>query len=180
MFKVTVRGLDKLGEEFGTKIGEIQKKIPSALESVATEMINSLRESIAENVYDRYTPREYIRRTEGGKYPPLESKDYMEYSTSGSVLQFGYFPSGEHENKEWHERDKDDLIKWLQESHGRIPARPFWEIFLAQQETESVTAFAEGMKPFEVIVSDSERLDLSVFSMGGTSPIDELFDSETE
>lgn len=180
MFKVTVKGLDKLDKEFGTKINEIQKKIPSALEMVATEMINSLRDNITETVYERYTPREYIRRTEGGSYAPLESKDYMEYSTSGSVLQFGYFPSGEHENKEWHKRDKDDLIKWLQKSHGRVPARPFWEIFLAQQETESISTFAEGMKPFEVTVSDSERLDLSVFSMGGTSRMDELFDSESE
>lgn len=176
MFNVTVRGLDKLGSEFETKIDEIQKKIPSALEAVATEMINSLRDNISENVYDRYTPREYIRRTDGEAYPPLESTDYMEYSVRGNTLEFGYFPSGEHENSEWYERDGDDLIKWLQKSHGRVPARPFWEIFLAQQETESITAFAEGMKPFEVTVSDSERLDFSEFSMGGGSPIDELFD----
>lgn len=176
MFKVTVQGLEELDEELDGEVDKIQKQIPSALQLVGTEMINSLRESIKENVYERYAPREYIRRTDGDVYPPLESTDYMEYSVRGNTLEFGYFPSGEHENAEWYERDGDDLIKWLQKSHGRVPARPFWEIFLAQQETESVTAFAEGMKPFEVTVSDSERLDFSEFSMGGTSPIDELFD----
>lgn len=164
--KVTVSGIKEANDELQGQINGVQKKIPSALGLVATEMISSLRDSINENVYDRYEPKKYIRRTEGGRFPPLESKDYMEYSTSGSTLQFGYFPSGEHEIKGWHERDKDDLIKWLQESHGRIPARPFWEIFLAQQETECLTAFAEGMKPYEVSVSNGERVDLSVFSMG--------------
>ena len=112
MLKVTVQGLEELDEELDGEVDKIQKQIPSALQLVGTEMINSLRESIVKNVYERYTPREYIRRTDGDAYPPLESTDYMEYSVRGNTLEFGYFPSGEHENAEWYIRDGDDLIKW--------------------------------------------------------------------
>lgn len=178
MFRVTIQGLPTIEKDYKSQESKIRLAIPMALELVGTEMQNDLRRSIFEDVYQKYTPKGYERRTEGSGFEPLESYDYMAYSVRGASLDFGYFPSGEHSDERWYQRDGDDLIKWLQSPHQNIPARPFWDYFVEKQEIGALITFADGMKPYDVQIDSTERIDLSEFKISGASLIDELLDSE--
>lgn len=177
-FNVTVDGLDTIQPEFNALAGEISGKIPAALQYVGAEMKANLQTHIRLDWYDKYSPLAYERRTDNSQLgTPLGADENISVIVSGNTLNFVYLPSGEwHDEKgndDWHVRDYDELIVWLQHNHDAvqekekssseekgaskvesfiIPARPFWNYFVREQkEGGIIAAFRKGMKPYAVV-----------------------------
>lgn len=174
ILKITVRGANSIVKDVNEIIPDISAQAESALRIVGREMRESLSsEIIPREVYEKYQPVEYIRRSEDPSLgtplnavtsPPfgyLVERDGREMN-----LKFFYLPDGRHKVQEWHSRDEDTLIKWLQEGvpEKGIPPRPFWEIFLEEQSTDALHTFAENMKPFDVSLENGEKIDFSEFT----------------
>lgn len=161
-----IKGLDKdLEKEYKA----IEKQIPSALQYVGEEMKNSLREHLEKDWYDWYQPKVYKRRTDNPSYGrPLSGDRNFAILSDRNELAFIYSPTGEHAIKKWDERDGNDLIEWLQSNHEMgesiIPARPFWNNFVEEQENGAILSnFIRGMYPKYVVVKDkTDKINLKL------------------
>ena len=169
-FNVNIEGLDSLDKDFEKHQKAIEKRIPMALRFVAGEMIADLQRHIMDDFYEAYTPKDYERRLEN--YPnlgtPMILQENMQTEIEGNVLSFTYSPKTEHADLDNWVQDKpvkgtfplsartgDDLIIWGQMAHyrGRIPARPFWNLFVEEQR-------------------DKKILDNFIFGMGAKYPVE--------
>ncbi len=146
-FKCTITDDNSLNCECETVIGKIQKQIPYALETVGSEMIVDLQKHITQDWYVQYKPKIYKRRTDAaylGK--SLANKDNMNVIVKNNNLEFSYNPTGEHKKEEWHKRDGEELISFIESGDKNIPPRPFWNNFVNEQiHSQIINSFFRGM-----------------------------------
>jgi hypothetical protein len=168
-FRVEITGLETIEKDYSEEEISIRKQIPKALGIVGSVMINSLQEHVARDVYNQYEPNDYERRIgRNGKYAPIESQEYMDYSILDDTLTFSYEPHGDHWESRWHKRDGDNLIVSIQTGNlaGKPSPRPYWNRFVSEMENGGIlSSFASGMKPFtlqadgnDVIFSGNESM----------------------
>lgn len=171
--KVSVEVEQSLDDDFQREVGDIRAHFPNALHFIASEMKANLQEHLQSDWYSAYKPKKYQRRTDNTSLgTPLgdETKNMSdEYPTKDS-LEFRYYPTGEHARTLWHQRDGDNLIKWIQTDHNNIPARLFWDNFVDEQKQHGIIdAFVTGMKPF-VVIPEGEDIALDGDEKLGSIP----------
>lgn len=186
-FNVTVTGLGTIDSDVTAEIKDISAKIPPALQYIGSEMTANLQKHIKEDWYTPWRPDAYERRTDNPSLgTPLGSTENMHIAVAGPThdqrLTFTYLPTGEHAEEKWHQRDGDELIKWIQHGAGDIPARPFWNNFVSEQEHAVITNLEHAMRPYKMLNTDT-RLDLSdsyvegqIFMFGNGLSSDDLDD----
>lgn len=163
MFKFEVEGLESIDKEFQDQLQDINKGINSGLNVVGADMKNVLRQYIRAEVYDKYTPKNYIRRLDDGG---MLSLDNMSCSISDNTLSFVYeFPTSPSSwqrtprNGYYQFQDGDDAIKAIQSgknypTYGVIPnlkARPFWNLFILDYFGTGMAdqSFTEGLNSYK-------------------------------
>lgn len=141
--------LDKLLQE---ETAKIESRIPSALEHVGREMQLNLIKHIEKDVYAKYSPQDYERRSENNSLGlPLTSRENIMTITKGNNLTFRYVPTGQYKGEgSWKIRHGDELIKAIEtgELEGDAPKRPFFQNFIDEQLYGGImNSFIDGMKP---------------------------------
>lgn len=161
---ISIQNTEAVLHGFDAQLQGVRQAIPSALKNVEKEMIDTLKKHIQEDWYYGYTPRQYIRRTDHKSLgTPIGSDDSIGTAVGYDELVFLYSPSGEHENAEWYQRDGDDLIKWIQQSHDNVPARPYWNRTVQELENGGIMqAFISGMaEEGQIVVPEGGQADLT-------------------
>ena len=150
-----------LKEDLEKEEKSIKKQVDYALLNVGAEMQSELKQFIETGVYDKYSPREYLRRSADPSYGrPLTDDDNFDIGVKRQTLEFLYEPTGEHKkNPAWHDIDNDELIEWLQHEHeiggSYIPPRPFWNDFIDKQADGGfMEKFIREMSPKYKIITD--------------------------
>lgn len=169
IIKCTIQGLEGIYQEYHKNEQIIKNQIPIALDNVGSDMKNRLQKYIHEIWYLGYTPSVYERRTDDNSLGvPLGDDSYIDISTTpkmeGNVagLVFSYEPKGDHVKTEWHDRDNDALIEFLQLGKGKIPPRPFWNSFVAEMQSGgAIESFIRNMAPIVVVPDGADDLDMS-------------------
>ena len=154
-----------LNEEFAQEEKFIKKQVDYALLNVGVELQKELEEFIQVGVYDKYSPKEYLRRSANPTYgSPLTDEENFVVAVRKQSLEFIYEPTGEHKKEaSWHERDGDKLIEWLQRGHkieqSFMPARPFWNDFIDKQlDGGLMEKFIREMSPkYQVIPDETDE-----------------------
>ena len=162
MLKFEIEGLESIDNDFKSLSQEIEKSIPTGLKVVASDMVNVLQQYIQKEVYNKYSPKNYIRRQQEGG---MISSENMYYNVSGNTLSFNYeFPTSP---SLWAKvpyssysefEDGDDAIKAIQTgahypTYGNIPGikpRPFWNLFVLDYFGTglAVNALVEGINSY--------------------------------
>ena len=102
---IRVDGIDTIKQDLNAEILNIQMAIAYALPQVYDETKNRLQDHIKTDVYDKYKPKVYPRRSEYPQFgPPLSDMDanlreYVQTIPQGNMWgSFGleYLPTGEH------------------------------------------------------------------------------------
>lgn len=159
-------------EDFDTDVKKELKRIFSmpvignSLISVRTDMAQNLKEHIQKDVYDRYKPRVYKRRSKNPELGiPLinidEGKGQARYmgminpEALRASIAIDYYPTGKHKEKAWSGFDGDELIRRIET--GTPPykwrpnfdpiERPFWQNFVEEQidRGEALDSFIREM-----------------------------------
>lgn len=177
--KVQITGkIEGLKEDLHNENKAIKERVNYSLTNMSVEMARELQATLQREWYRKYTPLVYKRRTDNNSLgTPIGADENFGYTNTDiakSILEFVYNPTGEHKNREWHTRDSDDLISWIQNEHNyadietgeidlKIPARPFWNLFLQEQENGGIMEkFIKGMLPeYQVIQETKDKIDLS-------------------
>jgi len=156
---------------------QVNKALPSALESIGSDMWELLKEHIQHDVYDEYYPQVYQRRFESGLLWDLA----WTAEAKGNSLETEYMPTGEHETQKWHTRDFDNLIEWLQHSHNiksqNVPARPFWNNFLDDLgHGRLIEMLISALPKYEIISDGNDVTGLDEYYLSaegtGSTPLD--------
>lgn len=159
--------IEGLNEEIKKRIDVVEQKIPTSLQIVGSDMQNSLLTHLHLDWYTKYKPKQYQRRTDNPDLGiAITDTDTMTISVAGNNLEFDYFPTGYTKQPiDLPLRNGDDLIEWIQSAHSDIPARPFWNNFVLNQEDYAVSSFIEAMKStqYKIVKDDNDRLNLSEF-----------------
>lgn len=170
-----------LKEDWDKEIKTIKSHTKTALNNVGADMVDCLQAHIQKDWYEKYNPKIYERRTDDTSLgTPIGSsdKEIMNYSATKNSLDFIYTPTGQHQNEEWHDRDGDELIKWLQEEHiftnnpynaVVVPARTFWDNFVEEEKTRALDTFIRAMKDqdkgLNIEKDINETLDLEEYKL---------------
>ena len=156
--RVTVSGLDSIDEDFKAFQTELAAKVKASMDSVGTDMKNALREHIQKDVYDKYSPKEYERRSDnpGLGRPLIDMEANVTVNNRGAGLSLIYSPTGEHENTAWHTADGDALIgrienknpPYFAKAQRAVPRRPFWQEFVNEMTDQDQMAvyFIQAMR----------------------------------
>lgn len=131
-FKLTGTGeLDKEYKAFDTKV---LRGMKAGLMAVGSELTKQLQQHVQTDVYDAYTPKSYIRRTNKGG---LIDSRYMKTSQRSMSVELTYLPSGYNPNYDGEDfLNGDDLIRSIETSNytwegtEEIPERHFWNNFV--------------------------------------------------
>lgn len=159
-FNVRVSGLESIDADFQKELQTIDNLIPFALQAVASEMKNSLQTHLKNDWYSGYSPKQYVRRTDGASGEGLMSPTYIDIAVNNKTLSFSYEPKGDYpDNPKYHTRDGDDLIQSIQSGklYGNPPQRPFWNNFVDEMADRGIMdAFRKGMSPYVIIPSGND------------------------
>ena len=166
-----------LKEDLEKEYNAIKEKVNYALTEMGVEMARDLQSAIHREWYEKYKPRVYERRTDNPEFgTPIGGDENFEETYTDQtkqMLHFAYNPTGKHINPEWSSRNGDDLISWIQNEHNyadnetgeidfTIPARPFWNIFLQEQENGGIMEkFIKAMSPEYKVIEENDKIDLS-------------------
>lgn len=167
-----------LKEDLAKEEKSIKKQANYALTQTGVELARDLQSTLHREWYKRYTPKVYQRRTDNPKLgtPIGADENFGDTNTdvAKNMLEFVFNPTGQHANRDWNSRSGDKLITWLQNEHNyadeetgeidfTIPARPFWNIFLQEQENGGIMEkFIKGMSPeYTVIPEASDKIELT-------------------
>lgn len=165
-FKFSVK-MERLNAEVSSALGDVEKKIPGALQFVGSEMQDALVRHLREDWYEAWgPPLNYGRDTDINPEKSLISKKRMFVEVNGGTLLFDYLDTKRRAkysalNGEvagpW--REPDQVIKiisrnagWEFEPHedliGRpIMRRPFWNNFVEEMKNEGIiNSLILGMK----------------------------------
>lgn len=150
--------INGLKEDLEKENKKIKIQIDRALNYVASEMEENLRQHLWEDWHEKYFPKEYIRRTDNYSYGrPLGGGKNFHIEVKNGLLTFDYEPTGKHQVTVWYDRDGNDLIEWIQKEHGDIPPRPFWNNFIDEQINEKILEnFVKGMSAKYKVEINSE------------------------
>lgn len=159
-FRVVASGLESLQKEVDEQfMARVDKAVEAGLKHVASDMKANLQEHIQHDVYDKYTPTDYIRREyNGGMIDP----QFIDYAIQNNVLTFDYEPptspsNWKRANHWWDYDDNDDMIRAIQ-SGRRYPtatpdaeARPFWSNFVKEQfaDGKAEASFVSGINAYD-------------------------------
>lgn len=155
---VTVTGLESIDEDFKAFQKELSAKVAAAMDDVGADMSFALQEHIQKDVYDKYSPKVYQRRSENGSLgrPLIDPQANITINNRGEGLSLIYSPTGEHSNASWHTADDDDLIRRIEQksppyfakAQGKVPPRPFWQNFVNEMTDQDKMAiyFAQAMR----------------------------------
>lgn len=166
--KATIEGLQ---EDIDEITREINAQIPRALQQVGSEMRDNLQEHIRTDWYEAWgAPKKYKRRTDFGGGVPLGDEQNMEIYVKKNSLDFGYYPTGDHAEKFWDDRDGNALIEVIQENAGwsftpdkdkkgrTIMPRPFWDNFVDEQESVVADNFIAAMNRKDIVKETQDQL----------------------
>lgn len=147
-----------------------------ALEKVEEVTTETLRKHINSDVYPKYPPRVYKRRSEDPSLgTPLNDmqKNVTQFKPFGGRTSdtsfavtggISYDPTGEHQVLRWHDADENELIgrienfrppyNWYPKDPPPIPERPFWQNTVGEMtdggEAERAIIWAFGEKGIEL------------------------------
>ncbi len=128
--------------------GTLSPAVTKALDSVGADMASALERHIQKDVYDKYSPAVYKRRSENtGLGTPLSEMGDLKPGGGGNAtvfnhgngLTFDYSPTGEHTTTKWHTADGDEIIGTIEKlsppytwppKKRKMPQRPFWQNFV--------------------------------------------------
>lgn len=146
---VSVSGLEEIEKEAQRML--TAEKCRAVSNAVYADMKEALEAHIVDDVYDAYSPTQYLRRKdhESMGVSLLKSAENaqqigpFDYSSRDYwVTGLAYEPSGEHENIEWSDVDGDKLISRIEKKDPpyrfeprkgpKIPKRPFWQLFVEE------------------------------------------------
>ena len=166
-----------LEEDFGKEVNSIKKEVNYALTQTGVELAHDLQSTLNREWYNKYKPKVYKRRTDdpslGTPIGSDENFDETYTDPTKQMLYFAYNPTGRHIKPAWSERNGDSLIAWIQNEHNyanketgeidfTIPARPFWNIFVREQENGGLMEkFIKAMSPKYTVIEDRDKIDLS-------------------
>lgn len=166
--------INGLKEDLDNEYNAIKKQTNYALAETGVEMARDLQSALQREWYAKYKPKVYKRRTDDNALGiPIGSDENFDFGVRRQLLDFAYNPTGKHINPEWDSRDGDDLISWIQNEHNyadretgeidfTIPARPFWNIFLQEQENGGIMEkFIKAMSPKYTVIEEKDKIDLS-------------------
>lgn len=148
-----------LDADFNDAISEVKTAIPKAMPLMKDILVSALQTTIENEVYAKYDPKVYLRRSEDGSLgTPLsdvEANSTITVTTDG--IEIDYQPTGEHDNLNWWDRDGDDLINWIAAPHDGIPARPFWD------EYTNMLLYQNGFEDsfIAAVLSTSPNIEIS-------------------
>lgn len=178
-FKFSVK-MERLNAEVSSALGDVEKKIPGALQFVGAEMQDALVRHLWEDWYEAWgPPLDYGRDTDKNPAKSLISKKRMFVEVNGGTLLFDYLDTKRRAkysalNGEvagpW--REPDQVIKiisrnagWEFEPHedliGRpIMRRPFWNNFVKEMMNGGlIDSFVIGMQ-FQGETVQKEKKDV--------------------
>lgn len=161
-FKTTISGIESIQKDIDEQfMPRVEKAVEAGLNHVASDMVSSLQEHIQHDVYDAYTPTDYIRRGyNGGMIDP----QFMDYAVQNNVLTFDYepptSPSYWRKTETWNDfDDSDDMIRAIQSgrrypTYGdirRIGQRLFWSNFVKEQfaDGKAEASFVSGINAYD-------------------------------
>lgn len=195
---------EDLQKELDAQVKVVRKQIPQALQIVGAEMRDNLLTHLSMDWYSAYKPRAYKRRTDNPDLgTAITDTSVMNIGVKGTRLAFNYEPTGETEQSvSFGIRNGDALIEWIQSEHvfshkkkrkrGRpkknapkdeyedivIPARPFWNRFVSDQQNKAADAFFAAMTSptgeYEIVREATDTLDFSeyVLAEGSTDRLE--------
>ncbi len=134
----------------------LKDAMEKALESVNSEMQDTLARHIESDVYAEYKQKTYKRRSEdptlgtplsdmkGNVQSPVTQMQMHEMGVAGQT-RFQYLPTGEHSYKPWHSADGNQLIGRIENLDppyrwGNVPKRQFWQNFIAELTEQGAAA----------------------------------------
>lgn len=154
-FSVSAEGLES---EISSALGDVEKKIPGALQFVGAEMQDALVRHLREDWYEAWgAPQVYERDTDKNPAKGLMSKNRMRVEVNGGNLLFDYVDAKRRSDGSW--TDEDEVIKIIGSNSGwefqpkkdklgrTIIPRPFWNNFVEEMKNEGIiNALVSGMK----------------------------------
>lgn len=167
MAEIEISGNGTLDEDLNKLLNEMSAAMLRATIEVEGAMADALENRIITDVYKRYDPVRYERRSENPSLGvPLTSLQYMDALSPNKVpkpigglirIEGGleYKPSGEHAVPDWDTADGDDLIGRIENSYppytwpdGVPPRRRFWQNFVEEmiEGGQIGTTFMQKMK----------------------------------
>ena len=149
-FGVQVTGLESIDEDFRKIYADIGRKAYEASKDVQLDMRDLLKEHIRNDVYAKWNPKKYERRSKNPSLGrPLTDDTYITtqapWGNAGPsginiTAPLEYDPQGEHVNQNWHTADENELIRRIEQKNPpyfykaqqQVPRRPFWQRFIAE------------------------------------------------
>lgn len=186
MLEIKIEGVESLAKEFTDEfMPRVDKAITAGLKAVANDMTASLREHIQTDVYDAYTPDDYVRRGKhvGGMLDEDNFPD-VESAVKGNTLTYFYSfkpkPSSWYSGRDDYEEyaDGDDSIRAIQTGkgyptvgdlyeNGELVKRPFWTNFVTDYfgGGNADISLANGMNSADSrlgVTSDKQKVQVDV------------------
>lgn len=137
----------EIWEELWAEFRKDEPKLQAAMQEVAAATLETLKEHIQKDVYDKWNPTTYVRRKESGG---LIDFSHIDPSVGSGGMTVYYAPSGASE--QWdNPLDSNGLIGRIESGSGyewyRHPGpRPFWKNFVNDMVNEKfATAYDFAM-----------------------------------
>lgn len=131
-FKLT--GAGDINKEYKAFNTEVYNGMQAGLTAVGSELTKQLQAHVQTDVYDAYTPKDYIRRLNSGG---LIDSRYMKTSQRSMSVELTYLPSGYNPRYDGEDYvSGDELINAIENSRytwegtDNIPERHFWNNFV--------------------------------------------------
>ena len=155
MFEFILTGIGEISKEYQVFNTKVYYATQVGLMAVGSELTKQLQKHIQTEVYDAYTPQEYLRRIDYGGGVPIISAQNMDMEIKGLSLVFNYEPSGKNANYPTSKYvNGDKLINAIENSDyswagtDNIPKRPFWNSFVDEMvgaKGQAETILVKGM-----------------------------------
>lgn len=175
-FTAKITGLDT---DLRIENDKIKAKAADALVQVSGEMVDSLKDHLYNDWYLAYTPKDYLRRTDFVQFGvPIGGDENLDISVdrSSPKLDFYFEPSLMHKIFSPWSDGSDGMIEWIQHEHRYgevhrgwkiikeakiiIPARPFWNNFVREQQNGGImSSFVQHMAPqYKVVAKANDKI----------------------
>lgn len=136
MLSAKLTGGNSISKEYGTFTTKAYHAMQAGLVAVGSELTKQLQVHVQTDVYDAYTPKDYIRRL--GRGGLIDSR-YMKTSQRSMSVELTYLPSGYNPHYDGEDYvSGDELISAIETSHytwqgtENIPERHFWNNFVEE------------------------------------------------
>ena len=158
MAEIHINGNGTLEQDLVLFQAELAKRVGNAMNDVGADMQDALARHIETDVYNKYSPIQYQRRSENhGLGTPLNDMQANSHIyNKGAGVTIEYKPTGAHENASWNTANGDDLIgriekknpPYFKKAQGKVPLRPFWQNFVDEMVDDGMLEnfFAAAMR----------------------------------